>query len=234
MNRCRTSGCNCRVLCRPRRRGGSVTMQPLNRLQIAWRAAQDIGDGMLVNLGMGMPVQRGRLSAPRRRCLHPVGEWRDRRRPARPARPRRHRSGRRQQPAHHAPAWRGDRRFVLVVCHDPRRPHRRSDPGRIRGCGQRRSRQLGHAPAKQRTAGRRRHGFGGMRALGLGDHGSRHAQGRAATARKVHAAAHRRALRQTRLHGSRRHRRHARAAWWCARCSRASARPNCAAAPAHR
>jgi 3-oxoadipate CoA-transferase beta subunit len=31
-------------------------MTPLNRLQIAWRAAQDIGDGMLVNLGMGMPV----------------------------------------------------------------------------------------------------------------------------------------------------------------------------------
>jgi 3-oxoadipate CoA-transferase beta subunit len=33
-----------------------MSMQPLNRLQIAWRAAQDIGDGMLVNLGMGMPV----------------------------------------------------------------------------------------------------------------------------------------------------------------------------------
>jgi 3-oxoadipate CoA-transferase beta subunit len=31
-------------------------MTPLNRLQIAWRAAQDIKDGMLVNLGMGMPV----------------------------------------------------------------------------------------------------------------------------------------------------------------------------------
>jgi 3-oxoadipate CoA-transferase beta subunit len=31
-------------------------MEPLNRLQIAWRAAQDIGDGMLVNLGMGIPV----------------------------------------------------------------------------------------------------------------------------------------------------------------------------------
>jgi 3-oxoadipate CoA-transferase beta subunit len=31
-------------------------MEPLNRLQIAWRAAQDISDGMLVNLGMGMPV----------------------------------------------------------------------------------------------------------------------------------------------------------------------------------
>src|SRR5215468_4216735 len=31
-------------------------MWPLNRLQIAWRAAQDIDDGMLVNLGMGMPV----------------------------------------------------------------------------------------------------------------------------------------------------------------------------------
>ena len=31
-------------------------MQPLNRLQTAWRAAQDIGDGMLVNLGLGMPL----------------------------------------------------------------------------------------------------------------------------------------------------------------------------------
>jgi 3-oxoadipate CoA-transferase beta subunit len=30
--------------------------QPLNRRQMAWRAAQDIRDGMLVNLGMGMPV----------------------------------------------------------------------------------------------------------------------------------------------------------------------------------
>ena len=31
-------------------------MKPLNRMQIAWRAAQDIEDGMLVNLGIGMPV----------------------------------------------------------------------------------------------------------------------------------------------------------------------------------
>ena len=31
-------------------------MQPLNRLQIAWRAAQDIQDGDVVNLGIGMPV----------------------------------------------------------------------------------------------------------------------------------------------------------------------------------
>jgi 3-oxoadipate CoA-transferase beta subunit len=34
----------------------TVRPQPLNRLQIAWRAAQDIADGMLVNLGMGMPI----------------------------------------------------------------------------------------------------------------------------------------------------------------------------------
>jgi len=33
-----------------------MTTQPLNRLQIAWRAAQDIEEGMLVNLGLGMPV----------------------------------------------------------------------------------------------------------------------------------------------------------------------------------
>ena len=33
-----------------------MSPKPLNRLQIAWRAARDIGDGMLVNLGLGMPV----------------------------------------------------------------------------------------------------------------------------------------------------------------------------------
>ena len=31
-------------------------MKPLNRNQIAWRAAQDIPDGNVVNLGLGMPV----------------------------------------------------------------------------------------------------------------------------------------------------------------------------------
>ena len=31
-------------------------MMPLNRRQMAWRAAQDIDTGLLVNLGMGMPV----------------------------------------------------------------------------------------------------------------------------------------------------------------------------------
>src|SRR3954471_16931549 len=33
-----------------------MSVPPLNRLQIAWRAAQDITDGMLVNLGLGIPV----------------------------------------------------------------------------------------------------------------------------------------------------------------------------------
>jgi len=33
-----------------------MTMQPLNRNQMAWRAAQDIADGMVVNLGLGIPV----------------------------------------------------------------------------------------------------------------------------------------------------------------------------------
>jgi len=31
-------------------------MTPLNRLQITWRAAQDIRDGQVVNLGLGLPV----------------------------------------------------------------------------------------------------------------------------------------------------------------------------------
>ncbi len=32
------------------------SMTPLNRLQITWRAAQDIRDGEVVNLGIGLPV----------------------------------------------------------------------------------------------------------------------------------------------------------------------------------
>jgi len=31
-------------------------MKPLNRRQMAWRAAQDVADGSLVNLGLGMPL----------------------------------------------------------------------------------------------------------------------------------------------------------------------------------
>jgi len=33
-----------------------MTVKPLNRLQVAWRTAQDVHDGMLVNLGLGMPL----------------------------------------------------------------------------------------------------------------------------------------------------------------------------------
>ena len=82
-------------------------MTPLNRLQIAWRAAQDIGDGMLVNLGMGMPVAVADYLRPDADVfIHSengvIGAVRWRRRP------RRHRSGRRRQPAHHAPAGRLD------------------------------------------------------------------------------------------------------------------------------
>lgn len=34
----------------------AMTMTPLNRLQMTWRAAQDIQDGQVVNLGIGLPV----------------------------------------------------------------------------------------------------------------------------------------------------------------------------------
>ena len=33
-----------------------MSIKPLSRNQIAWRAAQDLEDGMVVNLGLGMPV----------------------------------------------------------------------------------------------------------------------------------------------------------------------------------
>ena len=46
-----------RRLHRSCRGGGSVSAMPgLNRNQMAWRAAQDIADGTVVNLGIGIPV----------------------------------------------------------------------------------------------------------------------------------------------------------------------------------
>ena len=44
-------------------------MPPLNRLQMAWRAAQDIEDGMVVNLGIGMPVACGDYLRPGREVV---------------------------------------------------------------------------------------------------------------------------------------------------------------------
>jgi len=67
------AGCSAGTLCRPCCRGRDMTMRSLNRLQIAWRAAQDIGDGMLVNLGMGHARECGDYLRPER-YLHPVGD----------------------------------------------------------------------------------------------------------------------------------------------------------------
>ncbi len=46
-------------------------MQPLNRRQMAWRAAQDIDDGLVVNLGMGMPVHVADYLPARGGRVHP-------------------------------------------------------------------------------------------------------------------------------------------------------------------
>ena len=125
-------------------------MQPLNRRQMAWRAAQDIDDGLLVNLGMGMPVhvadylrpevdvfiqaENGVIGAgplaPPDRADPDLVDASSRRITLRPG------------------ASIVD--FVLVVRHDPRRPYRRHHPRRLRGGGQRRPRQLGHAACRTR------------------------------------------------------------------------------------
>ena len=44
-------------------------MQPLNRRQMAWRAAQDIEARSLVNLGMGMPVHVADYLRPDRKSV---------------------------------------------------------------------------------------------------------------------------------------------------------------------
>ena len=91
-------------------------MNALNRLQITWRAAQDILDGQVVNLGIGLPVHCSDYLRPELDVILQsengvigVGPL----------------------AAHHAAARRFDRRFVVVVRDDPRRTHRRDDPRRL-------------------------------------------------------------------------------------------------------
>src|SRR5215471_5817160 len=191
-------------------------MRPLNRLQIAWRAAQDIADGMVINLGMGMPVAMadylrpeadvfihsengvigaGPLAAPEHidTDLVDAGSRRITLRPGAAI----------VDSSWSFAAIRGGHIDVAIL-------------GALRGCSQRRSGQLGHAPAEQGPVGWRRHGSSVVCARGLGDDGSRHAHGRATIARTVRFAPHSRALRQARLYRSRRRRHHA-GGYGCAR-----------------
>lgn len=43
---------------------------PLTRNQMAWRAAQDLGDGAYVNLGLGMPVLAANYAPPEREIFY--------------------------------------------------------------------------------------------------------------------------------------------------------------------
>jgi len=44
-----------------------MSVQPLSRRQMAWRAAQDIPDGAYVNLGIGLPTLCSDFIPPRSR-----------------------------------------------------------------------------------------------------------------------------------------------------------------------
>ncbi len=120
-------------------------MSALNRLQITWRAAQDIEDGEVVNLGIGLPVHCSDYLRPEVDVIlqsengvigvGPLAE---------------------KDKADTDLVDAGSRRitlmpggsiidFKLVVRDDPRRAYRRHDFGRVRGGGKRRPRQLGHA-----------------------------------------------------------------------------------------
>ena len=211
-----------------------MSVPPLNRLQIAWRAAQDITDGMLVNLGLGMPLfvadylrpevdvfiqsENGEIGvgalAPPDRADTDLVDAGSRRITVRPG------------AALVNSAW--------SFAHNSRRPHRRGDLGRLRGCCQWRSGQLGNAAAEQRASGRRRHGPCRMRPLGLDHHGARDAPGHAAVARHLYVAAHRRALRPGASIPISPSSTSPLRAWWCGRCSAISAKRTCGRARARR
>ena len=86
-------------------------MKPLNRRQMAWRAAQDIDNGLLVNLGMGMPVHVADYLRPEVDVFIQAENGVIGAGPLASPEQRRPRSRRRQQPAHHAAAGRIDRRL---------------------------------------------------------------------------------------------------------------------------
>jgi len=103
--------------------GGGI--MSLNRLQITWRAAQDITDGQVVNLGIGLPVHCSDYLRPEMDVIlqsengvigvGPLAAKDKADADLVDAGSRRN----------HLAAGRRDRRFILVVRDDPRRPHRR-------------------------------------------------------------------------------------------------------------
>ena len=124
---------------------------------IAARAGQELKDGQIINLGIGLPDADRQLRARGRRRRHPDRERRHRRRPRAGARLRGPRPRQRRQPAHHAHPRRQLLRLRHLVRHDPRRPRRRDLPGHAAGRREGQHRQLDRA---RQDAGRhgRRHG----------------------------------------------------------------------------
>jgi len=159
--------------------GGQSAMKPLNPPPDGMaRRPRTIDSGLLVNLGIGdARATPQTFLRPRGRCVHPGRETASSA-PARLASPERGRSRprRRQQPAHHT-ACRARRSSISAwsFAMIRGRPHRHHHPRCLRGGGQRRPRQLGHAGARQ-GAPRRRRPWTWRRAprAVVGHHGAQH------------------------------------------------------------
>ena len=177
---------------------------PLSTDELAAVIGHDIPAGSYVNLGIGQPTkiadylptdadgnptvilhtENGMLG------MGPAAAGDD-------DRPRPHQRGQ-------GPGDRAARRVVLpprrLVRDDARRPPRRLRPRRLPGRGQRRPRQLAHRQAGGHPGRRRRHGPGDRRQGRLRDDDALHQEGRGQAGPDVHVPAHRRRLRQPRLH----------------------------------
>ena len=134
-----------------RRRSMAVTRRQI----IAARAGQELKDGQIINLGIGLPTLVANYVPEGVDVVIQTENGAHRRRPGAGARLRGPRPRQRRQPADHPHPGRQLLRLGHLVRHDPRRPRGRHLPGHAAGGREGQHRQLDRARQHARRHGRR-------------------------------------------------------------------------------
>ena len=166
-----------------------IEISPLDRNGIAERAARDIPEGWLVNLGIGIPTHVADFVPPDREVIFHAENGVIGVGPAPAPDAGQSVPDQRQHDACDAAHRRQLRASRRQLCHRARRASGSVRARRVRGGGEWRHRQLGALGGRTGEAGRRRDGPRDRREAALGGDGAHHQGGRTAPATPLHVSA---------------------------------------------